>query len=113
MPVQSGGGIGAEAFGPIDPIQEIVTTPSERGGGGGKASSGVDFGKELLGAIQRAGSAERAADDAAQRFAAGDPKVGIHEVMITTEKAAISVRYAVTLKSKILEAYKELMATQI
>ncbi len=49
----------------------------------------------------------------AERFAAHDPSVGIHEVVIASEKASIAVRYAVTLKNKALEAYHELMNTQV
>ena len=55
----------------------------------------------------------RRATDAAERFAEGDPSMGIHEVMIATEKANIAVRYATTLKNKALEAYRELMNTQV
>src|SRR5690349_11400317 len=66
------------------------------------ADKGADFGAALTGALQKAGEAERSADDAAQRFAAGDPGMGIHEVMIAAEKASITVRYAVTLKNRVL-----------
>jgi flagellar hook-basal body complex protein FliE len=34
-------------------------------------------------------------------------------VVIASEKANIAVRYAVTLKNKALEAYRELMNTQV
>jgi len=33
--------------------------------------------------------------------------------MISTEKANISLRYATTLKNKAIEAYRELMNTQV
>lgn len=56
---------------------------------------------------------ENQASTAQDRFAAGDPGMGIHEVMIATEKANIAVRYAATLKNKVLEAYRELMQTQV
>jgi len=75
--------------------------------------SNADFGKTLANALTDASKAEKAADDAANRFAAGDPQMGIHEVMIAAEKANISVRYAVTLKNKLLEAYRELMNTPL
>ncbi len=74
---------------------------------------GPDFGDALLGAVDRAAGSERAADDAATKFAAGDPAIGIHEVMIAAEKASITVRYATTLKNKLLDAYRELMNTQV
>jgi len=71
------------------------------------------FGSLLSEAVSRAGGLERASDDAGQRFAAGDPSVGIHEVMIASEKSSIALRFAVTLKNKAIEAYRELMSTPL
>jgi flagellar hook-basal body complex protein FliE len=76
-------------------------------------SDGADFGAALGDALGAAGKAEKNADAAAAQFASGDPQIGIHEVMIAAEKANISVRYAVTLKNKMIEAYRELMSTQL
>lgn len=100
------------------PIGSPISAPKPIGtpsvtGGSGSGDSSSDFGKTLSNALGDAGKAERAADDAANRFAAGDPQMGIHEVMIAAEKANISVRYAVTLKNKLLEAYRELMNTPL
>lgn len=74
---------------------------------------GPDFGDALIDAVEGASATEKAATEASQRFAAGDPNVGIHEVMIASEKASIAVRYATTLKNKMLDAYRELMNTQV
>ena len=67
------------------------------------------FGK----ALADARGLEDKASEAAQKFAAGDPSMGIHEVVIAAEKANIAVRYATTLKNKAVEAYRELMNTQV
>ena len=75
--------------------------------------SGSDFASALGNAISSASSAERSANEASARFAAGDPQVGIHEVVIASEKANISVRYAVTLKNRAIEAYRELLNTPV
>jgi len=64
-------------------------------------------------ALSEARNLETDATHAQERFAADDPGMGIHEVMIATEKANIAVRYAATLKNKALEAYRELMNTQV
>jgi flagellar hook-basal body complex protein FliE len=74
-----------------------------------KPDLAASFGK----ALEDAHAAEHVATDAAERFAKGDPGMGIHEVVIASEKANISVRYATTLKNKALEAYRELMNTQV
>ena len=100
---------------PTRPIKSIGTPGGEGGGvvGGASEAKGPGFGDVLVEALGRAGEAERSAGDQAARFAAGDPSVGIHEAVIAAEKANISVRYAVTLKNKALEAYRELMNTPV
>ena len=93
---------------PIGPVEGETTIR-----GAAPASGKADFGNALGQALKEAGGAEKAADEAEKKFAAGDPSIGIHEVMIAAEKAQIAVKYAVTLKNKMIEAYKELMNTQI
>ena len=75
--------------------------------------AGKGFMDVLTDAIGDARKLEQQNQDMGERFAAGDPAVGIHEVMISAEKASISLRFAVTLKNRALEAYRELMSTQI
>ncbi len=72
-----------------------------------------DFGNVFANALSEARGAEHTSTQAAEQFAKGDPGMGIHEVMIASEKANISIRYATTLKNKALEAYRELMNTQV
>jgi len=85
-----------------------VTTTVERPATG-KVDLAGTFGK----ALEDARGAEHQATSAAERFANDDPSMGIHEVVIASEKANIAVRYATTLKNKALEAYRELMNTQV
>jgi flagellar hook-basal body complex protein FliE len=73
------------------------------------ASVGETFGK----ALEEATHAEQNATQTSAQFAKDDPTIGIHEVMIAAEKANIAVRYATTLKNKAVEAYRELMNTQV
>jgi len=91
---------------PVSP-ELLGVTAAERPAA--KVDLGGSFGK----ALQDAHAAEHTATDAAERFAKGDPGMGIHEVMIASEKANITLRYATTLKNKALEAYRELMNTQV
>jgi flagellar hook-basal body complex protein FliE len=108
---------GLERYGSAGAIGGIKGLDGDSAGSVGNAGSGrvegASFADTLTGALSRAGAEEKAADNAAERFANGDPGMGIHEVMIAAEKATISVRYAVTLKNKMLEAYKELMNTPL
>jgi flagellar hook-basal body complex protein FliE len=73
----------------------------------------LDLAGSFRKALDDAHAAEHVATDSAERFAHGDPGMGIHEVVIASEKANIAVRYATTLKNKALEAYRELMNTQV
>jgi flagellar hook-basal body complex protein FliE len=77
------------------------------------STDGPDFAGTLADAISAAGDQERAATEAADRFAAGDPTMGIHEVMIEAEKASVSLRFATTVKNQAIAAYRELMNTPI
>jgi flagellar hook-basal body complex protein FliE len=70
---------------------------------------GASFGK----ALDDARSLDADATQKTEAFAHNDQSVGIHEVMIATEKANIALRYATTLKNKALEAYHELMQTNV
>lgn len=78
-----------------------------------KPKETLDLGASFAKALEEAHGAEHNATSAAERFAKGDPGMGIHEVMIASEKANISIRYATTMKNKALEAYRELMNTQV
>jgi flagellar hook-basal body complex protein FliE len=90
---------------PVAP--ELGVTGAERPGS--KPDLAGSFGK----ALEEARAAEHRATGAAEQFAKGDPGMGIHEVVIASEKANIAIRYATTLKNKALEAYRELMNTQV
>lgn len=95
----------------VAPITPPTVAPidSSSSTGGTKASSGPDFGDALADAREL----ETKATNQADKFANGDPGVGIHEVMIASEKANIALRFATTLKNKAVEAYRELMNTQV
>jgi flagellar hook-basal body complex protein FliE len=73
----------------------------------------TNLGESFSKALTDAHALDNDATQQAERFANHDPSVGIHEVVIASEKASIAVRYAVTLKNKALEAYHELMNTQV
>ena len=94
----------------ISPIQ-LPQIPGVEGAT--KTEPKTDLGGAFSMALSEARELEGTATDAAERFANGDKSIGIHEVMIASEKANIAVRYATTLKNKAIEAYRELMNTQV
>ena len=102
----------------IEPVPNPITTssvnaaslPSAIGGASGQGKGFMDVLTDAMGEARRL---ERTSEDMSERFGAGDPSIGIHEVVIASEKASIALRFAVTLKNRALEAYRELMSTQI
>jgi flagellar hook-basal body complex protein FliE len=105
---------------PIGPLAGATNGIGGVGGIGGtgavsspRSVDGPDFAGTLADAISAAGDQERTATEAADRFAAGDPTIGIHEVMIESEKASVSLRFATTVKNQAIAAYRELMNTPI
>jgi flagellar hook-basal body complex protein FliE len=86
---------------------ELTKTQSE------KAGSTRSFSSMLEDAISGARNDEESAAQIAEGFAKGDPGIGLQETIIAAEKASISLRYAVSLKNKLLESYRELMNTPL
>ncbi|MEZ4365296.1 MAG: flagellar hook-basal body complex protein FliE [Kofleriaceae bacterium] len=100
----------------MTPIAALPRVDHEGVRGGTLAAptgGGLDLGAAFRDAFEHARAGEATARDAAARFAGGDPSVGIHEVVIASERASIELRYATTLKNKALEAYRELMNTPV
>jgi len=87
----------------IAPIQGVPNEPKVSG------VTGEGFGQVFA----EARALEHTETKLAQQFANGDSTVGIHEVMIASEKANVALRFATTLKNKAVEAYRELMNTQV
>jgi flagellar hook-basal body complex protein FliE len=98
----------------IDPVHAVhgITSPTATREAT-PAGDGGDLATSFAKAFDDARTYQTDATKATERFAAGDPTMGIHEVMIASEKANVSLRYAVTLKNKCIEAYRELMNTQV
>jgi len=97
----------------ITPIQLPSLTSLEGVKSDTPVAKGGDVGGAFTNMLSEAREAETASTQMAEKFANGDTSVGIHEVMIQTEKSNIAIRYATTLKNKAIEAYRELMNTQV
>lgn len=101
---------GAEALRQARELASLGETRDARGPG---RAEGPGFSELLTGAIQDARTAEDAETRTSEAFAAGDPNVGLHEVVIAADRASIAMRFAVTLKNRAIEAYRELMNTPL
>jgi len=87
----------------LSPLANVERAPKPQG----------ELGEAFTKALVEARQLDHDATQTAEQFAAGKPDVGMHEVIIASEKANIALRYATTLKNKALEAYRELINTPV
>ena len=79
----------------------------------GQIQSPLDnFGQLLGNAINSLSQKETAANEAIASLAAGED-VELHQVMISMQQADIAFQLAMQVRNKIVEAYQEVMRTQI
>ncbi|TVQ78247.1 MAG: flagellar hook-basal body complex protein FliE [Bradymonadales bacterium] len=72
------------------------------------SSSEESFGDMLKEKISQVDEAQKAADVAAKDFATGKSR-NLHEAILAMEMADTSLRMAVTVRNKVIEAYQEIM----
>ncbi len=70
------------------------------------------FSELLADSIKNVNSMQKEADEAMQRLATGKSK-NIHETMLAVEQADIAFRTMNQIRSKVLDAYKEVMRMQV
>ena len=74
--------------------------------------SGGSFGQTIKNAISNVNELQSSADQFATKLAAGDA-VEIHQAMIAMSKASTALQFTVQVRNKIIEAYQEIMRTQV
>ena len=79
---------------------------------GDKQTGGKDFSQVLNEAVQGINQLQQNADDAIAKVQL-DNTASVHEALIALEKADISFRAMMQVRNKILEAYQEVMRTQV
>lgn len=77
-----------------------------------KTEPSVDFAGMLKDALKDVNNAQLQADDAVQKVLSGETK-DIHSTMIALQKADVSLKMMLEVRNKIMEAYQEVMRTQI
>lgn len=76
----------------------------------GEAQS--NFADTLKSAIEKVNDAQIASDKKTEALAKGQTD-NLHEVMITAQKASITLETSVQVQSKVIDAYNEIMRMQI
>ena len=77
-----------------------------------KNVSNVDFKELLVNALEEVNQDQLYAEEMDQKFMLGEVS-NIHDVMIASQKAELSLSFAVEVRNKVLEAYKEIMRIQM
>ena len=95
----------------IAPLQS-AGTPAEALLRPAHGAAPQDFANVLQTAVENVNRLQHEAGEAARTFVAGQA-ASIHDTMIALEKADISLRLLTQVRNKAVEAYQEIMRTQI
>ena len=90
----------------IDNFRQILANDS----GKVKKEGPQNFGKIIKGAINRVDTLDKAADRSIADLLQG--KAAIHETMIALQKADVSMKLLLSIRNKVIEAYREIMHMQ-
>ena len=102
--------IGLENMG-ISPLERIDSSIqqeiSQRGHKSAVEKTANDIGKAFSNGLNAVNNAENAAHEAAETFAAGGD-ISVHEVMLASQKANLSMQMALQLRNRLVNAYTEI-----
>jgi len=73
------------------------------------AAGKPDFSQALKTTLDQVNETQLKADQLGQRFAAGDDRVNLSDVMIAVQKANISFQATVQVRNKLVAAYQDIM----
>ncbi|MBZ4643750.1 MAG: flagellar hook-basal body complex protein FliE [Deferribacteres bacterium] len=77
-----------------------------------KSEGNVNFADLLKNALKDVNDAQLNADEAVKKVLNGETQ-DIHETMIALQKADVSLKLMMEVRNKLLEAYQEIMRTQV
>jgi flagellar hook-basal body complex protein FliE len=75
------------------------------------SGSGQSFSSYLENALNQVADQEQQAKDMSNKFVLGE--VNIDEAMISSQQALLSLQLTTQVRNKVIEAYQEIMRTQI
>ena len=106
----------------MDPIQNIPQTlplspvsgsaQSGQGSGAAGAEGGLAFGDLLKQALQEVNQASAQADTEARNLMTGE-SADMHTAMLAVQKADLSFQMMMAVRSKLIDAYREVMRMQM
>jgi flagellar hook-basal body complex protein FliE len=77
-----------------------------------KVDGSKSFGDFLMDSISEVNSLQNQADNAVQKLASGESK-NLHETLLAVEKAEIAFKTMNQIRSKVIDAYREIMKMQV
>lgn len=77
------------------------------------APAKLDFADALKASLEQVNSVQLTSQQLGQKFALGDDKVSLSDVMISMQKANISFQTTVQVRNKLVSAYHDIMNMQI
>ena len=96
----------------MDFINAIQSSNVIKMGTQNREVSKVDFKEFLIESLEKVNADQNNAEAMDKALMLGEVD-NIHEVMIASQKAEISLSFAVEVRNKVLEAYKEIMRIQM
>lgn len=99
----NGVGAGSGPLAPVPPRAQRASPATE---------PAQSFGEALRQAIEQLPKLQEEADAAARELATGG-EIELHDAMLALEKASLGFQLALTVRNKVVEAYQEVMRTQI
>lgn len=97
---------------PISGVGAVTSVGRVAAAGGVERTAAPGFAEKVQGALEAVSTAEREADTKARDVAAGGD-TPVHELMVATTKASLSVEMLVQLRNRAVEAYQEIMRMQV
>src|SRR5215470_3059356 len=91
-------------------LPRMMPTPSANGVPSA-APAGASFGKLLNEAIQQVNDVEKGSQGELQKYLGNDSD--LHSVMIALEKADLSFQVMMQVRNKVVQAYQEIMKSQV
>ncbi|SDG97780.1 flagellar hook-basal body complex protein FliE [Alteribacillus persepolensis] len=76
------------------------------------AQAQQSFKNALNDALNEVNKAQHASNEMTSKLAAGDVE-DLHEVMVTAEKASVTLQTTIEIRNKAQEAYREIMRMQV
>ncbi len=103
MPISEIGAINRQSLNAIEPIEMTIQSVAPSDG----------FSSHLVNAIGEINQSQVNATKKAQLFTQETPGVELSDVMVDSQKATISLQFAVQVRNKLVTAYQEIMNMQI